>query len=175
MENYKTKYLSNFKKYLLDTIGMATSTSNDYVKRIITICDEENVLVENINSYIEKWKEEYTTGSKKEQGSRSHNSYRSALLKYYEYYISLTNKTQNNKYEITLQRQGIGFGTAVLKNPSGEILSTEIILKGKNQDIKRIVWNMLYDMLDDKDCAFDFGSIVDQLNVSVRNLDKEKI
>jgi len=177
MENYKIKYFDNFKMYLLDTAGIAPYTANDYIKRIIKICEEENVLVEDINSHIETWKEEYTTGSKKELGSRSHNSYRSAILKYYEYFVSLNNKTTNNKYQVIIQRQGSGFGSAILKSPSGKNLCSEIILQGKKHEIMRKVWEMLWDMFDDKgynENGVSWTSLFQQLNVTV-TIDGKKV
>ena len=77
MNNYKTNQkekLTSFKLYLMNKKMVSNQTASDYVNRIIKICIEEDLSVEDLKNKGDKLLYEYTEGSKKELGDRSHNS-----------------------------------------------------------------------------------------------------
>jgi hypothetical protein len=54
-----------FKTYLLKEEKISESTASDYIKRIITICKENEIDVEHLQTNIDQICFDYTQGSKK--------------------------------------------------------------------------------------------------------------
>ena len=81
----QTLRLDAFKLYLIKDSKLSEITARDYVKRIVSICNEEKIILDDLVENIEHYAYEYSDGSKIELGKRSHNSYRSAIKHFYNF------------------------------------------------------------------------------------------
>lgn len=120
-----------FKTYLLEVEKLAESTASDYVKRIITICKEEEIDYEYLQENIEKFCFDYTDGDKKALGQRSHNSYRGALLQFKKFVtehngvLSFNSKVKP-KYHFDVNRvPGEHFGVIKLYDENNNVIDTD--------------------------------------------------
>ena len=78
----QTLRLDTFKLYLIKDAKLSEITARDYVKRILSICNQEGITLDDLVENIEHYAYEYSDGSKIELGKRSHNSYRSAIKQF---------------------------------------------------------------------------------------------
>ena len=131
---YKMKELelAPFKVYLRTEAKLSELTTNDYVKRIITICKEENIDISALFENIDKISFDYTEGNKQDLGRRSHNSYRSALLQFKKFVSSGGAINSNSKkpkwhFEVN-QVPGEGFGTIKLYDENNNLIDTQFTL-----------------------------------------------
>ena len=80
-ENYLIK-----QGYSVSTPSGKPSTVYDYIKRIETICERENISINTLSNNIDNYVEKYgPLGNEAEFGKKSHNSYISALKKFKDY------------------------------------------------------------------------------------------
>ena len=130
--------LESFKLALTNSIS--EKTADDYCKRLLTICREENIDVDTLTNNIKDICYDYVEGEKKELGKRSHNSYRAALLKYESFVLNnnvqsanfQTKKASNStpkkspNYRIEIQRvQGEHFGTIKLYDEANKFIAID--------------------------------------------------
>ncbi len=172
MKNYLKDYgekLNTFKLYLKTKEKLSDSTIEDYCKRIITICREEEFDIDYLNENIEKICYDYSDGDKKDLGARSHNSYRSALKQYKNYITQSNGNTANNivnsqgnnpTYKIEAKKHCKHIAIIELKNNKGEVINAEMLKKDDlinfNKEFFKICYNLAIDEVLDKN-----GNIVD--------------
>ena len=123
-----------FKTYLLNEEKLAESTASDYVKRIITICKEEDIDVNYLQENIEQICFDYTEGKKKDLGQRSHNSYRGALLQFKKFTVQYkgvlpSNNNVKPKYHFEVNRvPNEHFGVIKLYDENNNVIDTDTTL-----------------------------------------------
>lgn len=137
MNNYHKeleKEFVAFKTYLISVKKISETTASDYIKRLISICKEEDIGFEELTNNIEKICYEYTEGEKVELGKRSHNSYRSALI-HYRNFVTLNNNNSQNKarpepeYHIVIERvPNEHFGTIKLLDKDNKLIGLDVSL-----------------------------------------------
>ncbi len=147
--------LTGYIDYLTNVAHLSESTANDYCKRLLTICYEEGIDVEDLSDNIETLYSEYTTGSKKDKGARSHNSYRGAITQFRNY-LSWSHSQQlfadGEKYLLQfssakVKEQRIGVAT-LTDTSTNQTISVRSFIKDQVSDLQKlmkIVWEMTYD------------------------------
>ena len=159
-----------FKTYLLIEAQIAESTAADYVKRIVTICREENIDVDYLSEHIDAIVREYTEGAKQDLGRRSHNSYRSALLRFQKFVqrggvINSTSKNPKYHFEIN-QVPGELFGAIKLYDRNGKLLDTNVTLDKHHYsaaEISRDLMEKCVKMMFDKVYGKDDSKVLEVL------------
>ncbi len=153
-----------FKTYLLADAKLSELTAADYVKRIITVCKEENYSYDFLKENIADIAFDYTKGEKQELGRRSHNSYRSAILQFQKFVNAGGSITPNNKkpsyhFEID-QVPGEHFGTIKLYDQDGTLLDTQVTLDMNfyspsegTRDVAKKCINMMFEKVYGKDTS----------------------
>ena len=156
--------LITFKTYLLTQAGIAESTASDYVKRIVTISKEEGKSIEELSENINAIVYDYTEGEKQERGQRSHNSYRSALLKFQAFMaqggtIKSTHVEPKYRFDVN-QVPGELFGTIKLYDQDGNLLDTQTTLDKHHyepskmtRDLAEKCIKMMFDKVYNKDAT----------------------
>ena len=182
MNNFKTREkekLNEFCDYLTNVAKLSESTSNDYCKRIMTICSEEGIEIDDLYEMIETLCYEYTDGSKKEKGARSHNSYRGSILKfkdYLEWAHAQQSTTTDKKYLAHLCNSKINkslVGVAeMIDTSTGEVVSVRTYTKEEVEEngskaVMKMVWDMTFDALIKDKNVHEIASILSSLNISL--------
>lgn len=182
MDKYKNidkKDLNGFREYLKKEVNLSDSTVEDYCKRIIMICRFEEITLEDIHDNIETLCNDYTEGNKKDLGAKSHNSYRSALIKFKNYIVySNTNKQNINKkyvinlYAPTFQKQ-VGCAELV-ESSTGKLISihpytrSELKLNLKdNKELYRKLWETAFDAIYDSKQGTEIINILMNQDINV--------
>ena len=142
-----------FKTYLLKEEKISESTASDYIKRIITICKENEIDVEHLQTNIDQICFDYTQGSKKDLGQRSHNSYRSAILKFHKFVTKcggvLSSNNTKPKYHFEVYRiPNEHFGVIKLYDENNNLVATETTLSREHYDTKTVSKDMLLKCLN---------------------------
>jgi len=168
LKGYETE-LQTFKLYLKTKYNLSDSTIEDYCKRIITICREEKYDIDYLNNNIEKIYYDYTEGNKKEQGARSHNSYKSALKKYYNYIQNAANPSSNTeiKYTVELTKHCKSIALVELKNDQGKVINADMLKKVENADFNKEIFKICYSLVIEE--LFD-DSNIDKFNDFLKKL-----
>ncbi len=80
-ENYLVK-----QGYSVSTPSGKPSTVYDYIKRVETICEREDISINSLSNNIDDFVEKYgPSGNESEFGKKSHNAYISALKKFKDF------------------------------------------------------------------------------------------
>ena len=189
MNNYYKeleKEFTAFKTYLLSVRKISEATASDYIKRLITICKEEEISVEELTNNIEKICFEYTEGEKVELGKRSHNSYRSALIQYRNFVTSNSNNAQNKtrpepEYHIVIEKvPNEHFGTIKLLDKNNKLIALDVSLSKEMVSTNELGNDMFTKCLDMifrtiyKDTYNKQLEIIKNLNISL-TMDGKKI
>ena len=179
MNNYKSgekEKLNGFRNYLLEVAELSESTSNDYCKRLMTICAEEGIEITDLSENIEKLCYEYTEGPKKDKGARSHNSYRSSIINFKNYinWAQSQQTTKNDKkYLVHMCNSKVSnslVGVAEMINTStNQILcyrpyTKEEMKTGSSKMVLRMVWEMAFDVIVKDKSLNEIASILSSLD-----------
>lgn len=143
----------HFKLYLTSVEKVAGSTADGYVKRIVAICREEGITPEELAGRIKELYYEYSEGSKKELGMRSHNTYRAALKHFYHYVIEHHGKldqppkaasASEPKYRIEVnQFPNERFGVIKLRDKDGTLLDTAATMSRDTHTTDDVMYDMV--------------------------------
>ena len=142
------KYIA-FKTYLLTEAKLSELTANDYVRRLITICKENNIDYSHLEENIDTITYDYTKGSKIDLGKRSHNSYRSALLQFQKFVknggsVNNNAKQSTAKYHFEVyQVPGETFGAIKLYDENSKLIATNATLDKDNHDVSKMSRDMI--------------------------------
>ena len=128
----QTLRLDAFRLYLIKDAKLSEITARDYVKRILSICNQEGITLDDLVENIEHYAYEYSDGSKIELGKRSHNSYRSAIKQFYKFIKNAggtisANPNIKSKFHIEIYKiPGEHFGIIKLIDlETNQVLDTE--------------------------------------------------
>ena len=144
----------HFKLYLTSVEKVAGSTADGYVKRIVAICREEGITPEELAGRIKELYYEYSEGSKKELGMRSHNTYRAALKHFYHYVIDHHGQLGRQSQQTTTSREpnylidvtrvpDERFGVIKLRDKDGTLLDTAAMISLETHSTDETIDDML--------------------------------
>jgi hypothetical protein len=169
--------LNDFRNYLLRTVKLAESTSSDYCKRILTICKEEGIEITDLSDKIETLCYDYTEGSKKELGARSHNSYRSAIISFKNYIVwARNNQSKTDKQFLVhmclskIKKNLIGYAE-LTDTSTDQVLDTRIFTKSEitngssEKNTYKIVWDLAFEAIFKEKGIQEIKSILSSQNV----------
>ena len=176
MKNYLKDYdekLKAFKLHLKTNEKLSDSTIDDYCKRIITICREEEFDIDYLNENIEKICYDYSDGDKKDLGARSHNSYKSALKKYLQYIQNSGHTVNNNyniEYTIELKKHCRHIALIELKNQQGETINAGMLKNVDtskfNKEFFKICYNLAIEEVLDNHLE-DFNNFLKKMGIQI--------
>ena len=182
MNNFKTREkekLNDFRDYLINVAKLSESTSDDYCKRIMTICNEEGIEIEDLSDTIETLCYEYVSGTKKEKGARSHNSYRGSILKfkdYIEWARSQRHSDTDKKYLVHMCNSKIrnsNIGVAeMIDTSTNQIVdykpyTKDEMKKGASNMVLKMVWDMAFNAIVRDKGLDEIASILSSLDFSL--------
>ena len=160
-----------------ESVKELTEAFHEAVDDYLAYCKEEGIEITDLSDKIETLCYDYTEGTKKELGARSHNSYRSAIISFKNYIVwARNNQSKTDKQFLVhmclskIKKNLIGYAE-LTDTSTGQVMDTKVFAKnditngGSKKNTLKLVWDLAFEAIFKDKGIEEIKSILSSQNV----------